>query len=69
MGFYEENFLDDDIPDWADFTKKRYTDSVPENWSLKRVQRPDSEWDETKWRKSRFGDDVRLLIFKASSRS
>ncbi|KAF8899756.1 hypothetical protein CPB84DRAFT_1779866, partial [Gymnopilus junonius] len=41
--------------------------AVPANYILKRVERPESEWDETKWRKSGFRDSDYIAKGKAKT--
>ena len=41
-------------------SNRNYRDPMPSNASpMKRVERPESQWDETKWPKSKAGASVR----------
>lgn len=71
MGWFDENHpmgqdADDAIDEMLGLNKW-YKDPQPASSSAppKRVERPEAEWDSTKWRRSNFSADVRWIIRSA----
>ncbi|KAF4616955.1 hypothetical protein D9613_008542 [Agrocybe pediades] len=78
MGWFDENHPmgeealareEEAMNDFLNMVERRYTDPIPANSTpMKRVERPESEWDETKWAKTRVGASILLAKGKAKDK-
>ncbi|KDR72601.1 hypothetical protein GALMADRAFT_228885 [Galerina marginata CBS 339.88] len=64
---YEEEMMENFMRSMGGSSGKSFTDPIPANYAMKRVERPESKWDEAKWKKSTIRESTLIPKGKAKS--